>query len=198
MRMQMFLLGFLLIAISMAAGYAYCTYKSPLHNHHVFGRVERGYIGDDQVSLKIRMDTGAKTSSLSAHDIKIFTQNGQEFVSFIIEPERTQSIHRFELPLKRLVKIRKRQAEMQDDRDEEITDPNQAYDQRPVVLMPVCIGDQHQIIEVTLTDRSPLNYPMLLGRSAMRAFGVLIDPSVTFTQKKRCDHSKMAEQKELQ
>lgn len=196
MRMQMFLLGFLLIAISMAAGYAYCSYKSPTHNRHVFGRVERGYVSADQVSMKIRMDTGAKTSSLSAHDIKIFSKNGKEYVSFIIEPERTQSIHAFELPLKRLVKIRKRQAEMQGDSDEEITDPNQAYDQRPVVLMTVCIGEQHHEIEVTLTDRAPLNYPMLLGRSAMRTFGVLIDPSVTFTQKKRCDHSKIVEHKE--
>lgn len=196
MRMQMFLLGFLLIAISMAAGYAYCSYSSPMHERHVFGRVERGYLGEDQISLKIRMDTGAKTSSLSAHDIKIFTKDGEQFVSFIIEPERTQSIHRFELPLKRLVKIRKRQAEMQDEQEDENIDPHQAYDQRPVVLMPLCLGDQHQIIEVTLTDRSPLNYPMLLGRSAMRAFGVLIDPSVTFTQKKRCDHSNIVEHKE--
>lgn len=196
MRMQMFLLGFLLIAISMAAGYAYCTYNNPLYKHHVFGRVERGYISEDQVSMKIRMDTGAKTSSLSAHDIKIFTKDGQEYVSFIIEPERTQTIHRFELPLKRMVKIRKRQTEMLSEQEVEALDPNQAYDQRPVVLMPLCIGEQHHMIEVTLTDRAPLNYPMLLGRSAMRAFGVLINPSVTFTQKKRCDHSKNTEYKE--
>lgn len=186
MRMYMFLLCFLLIGISMAAGYAFSTYISPLHNHKIFGRVESGYLGDEYIKLKIRMDTGAKTSSLSAHDIEIFTKEGQQYVRFIIEPERTKKIHRFELPLKRMVKIRKRQAEMFDEQEGEITDDDQAYEQRPVVLMPLCLGNQQIMIEVTLTDRSFLNYPMLLGRSAMRAFGILIDPSKTFTQKATC------------
>ncbi|MBK6657400.1 MAG: ATP-dependent zinc protease [Proteobacteria bacterium] len=51
---------------------------------------------------------------------------------------------------------------------------------RPVVLIGVCLGDQAFVTPVTLTDRSRFNYPLLLGRSALRE-RALLDVSRTYS-----------------
>lgn len=41
-------------------------------------------------------------------------------------------------------------------------------EQRPVVELPFMIGDHRQSAEFTLTDRSHLKYPVLIGRNVLR------------------------------
>ncbi len=173
----------LLTLLALLAGFYINAFIGPQHDRKVLGRVEAGYIlkhiDEEQVKLNIRMDTGALTSSLSAHDIKLIKKDGKRWVRFVIEPERTGGkIYQFELPLKRMVKIRKRASEMSED--------DSLFDRRPVVEMHVCLGHETRLIEVSLTDRSNFAYPMLLGRSAMETFNVLIDPTLVFTTKPIC------------
>ena len=40
-------------------------------------------------AVKAKVDTGAKTSSLHAYDIKVFTEDGQKFVRFKIHHRAT-------------------------------------------------------------------------------------------------------------
>jgi hypothetical protein len=143
----------------------------------ILGRVEKGLISEHCIPMQIRMDTGAKTSSLSAQDIKLITKDNQEWVQFTLDPEHSATAHQFELPIARLVKIRKRKSETEDS----------AFENRPVVLMPVTIGSQTQVIQVNLADRSQFNYGMLMGRAAMLQFGVMIDPNLVFTVKPVCE-----------
>jgi len=142
----------------------------------ILGRVEKGLISEHCIPMQIRMDTGAKTSSISAKDIKLITKDNQEWVQFTLDPEHSATSHPFELPIARLVKIRKRKSETQES----------SFERRPVVLMPVTIGSQTQIIQVNLADRSEFNYGMLMGRTAMLQFGVMIDPNLVFTVKSVC------------
>lgn len=147
---------------------------------NIVGRVETGKLMDQNVTLSVKMDTGAQTSSLSAHDIKIFEKEGREWVSFVIDNTHVAMDHRFEYPLKRMVRIKKRQSEI---------NSKEPYERRPVVEMAFCLGNEQHLIEINLNDRSNFIYPMLLGRSAMEQFAILIDPSASFTAKPTCENA---------
>jgi hypothetical protein len=163
--------------LSGLLGFSLGGVKAKPDTPEILGRVEKGLISEHCIPMQIRMDTGAKTSSISAQDIKLITKDNQEWVQFTLDPEHSPTAHQFELPIARLVKIRKRKLEMQES----------PFERRPVVLMPVTIGSQTQIIQVNLADRSEFNYGMLMGRTAMLQFGVMIDPNLVFTVKSVCE-----------
>lgn len=167
--------------LTAAGGYAYKSITMP-KPPYIMGHVENVLIGENKLAFKARLDTGAKTASLSAHDIQTFKKNGKTWVRFIIDTTRTQEIHQFEYPLKRRIKIRKRQAELVEVNGE--IDP---FEHRLVVQMPVCLGAETKAIEVSLTDRKDFNYPVLLGRKAMEAFNIVIDPGESFMHKPKCN-----------
>jgi hypothetical protein len=150
---------------------------------NIVGRVENGRLMDQNIELKVKMDTGAQTSSLSAHDIKIFTkEDNEEWVSFTIDNTHIEKEYHLEYPLKRMVRIKSRQAES--------SKTGNTYERRPVIEMEFCLNNEIELIEVNLNDRSNFLYPMLLGRSAMEQFAILIDPSASFTAKPVCEAPK--------
>lgn len=151
------------------------------------GRVETGLIGKDCIPMHVKMDTGAKTSSVSAHNIKISEKKGKKWVTFVLDPDRTPALYRLELPLTRMVKIRKRAAETKNGEAAE------AFERRPVVKLPLTLGTQTHEIEVSLADRSYFNYGMILGRSAMHQFNAVIDPKLSYSQKSICPIEKNSE-----
>jgi hypothetical protein len=51
--------------------------------------------------------------------------------------------------------------------------------------MQVCVAGRVLDIEVSLTDRSEFNYPLLLGRSALASFA-LVDSGETFLGTAEC------------
>ncbi len=133
----------------------------------IVGVVETCTLPDLSVSnLQIRVDTGAKTSSLHADDIKRFTKAGKPWVRFNIHPD----VYNVE----RIVEC---SAKLHDIRS--IKSSNGVAEERYVIKTSLQLGDQSWPIELTLTDRSDMSYLMLLGREGMGA-RVLVDPSETF------------------
>lgn len=51
----------------------------------VFGWVEEGVLMPEKISVKIKMDTGALTSSLDAKDLAPFKKNGDQWVRFSVK-----------------------------------------------------------------------------------------------------------------
>ncbi|MGA2655152.1 MAG: ATP-dependent zinc protease [Gammaproteobacteria bacterium] len=145
---------------------------------NIMGRAETGKLMDQNVELEVKMDTGALTASLSAQNIKVFKKDGQDWVSFTLNDIHFKTPHHYEYPLKRTVSIKKRQAE--------VKSSGADFESRPVVAMDLCLGDEIKRIDVSLADRSNFKYPMLLGRTAMEQFGVLIDPMAINTVKPTC------------
>ena len=76
----------------------------------------------------------------------------------------------------RIAEIKKR-AEESDAEAQEV-----AYSQRPVIEMPICLGEEERTIEVNLTDRSTFSYPLLIGASAMRDLGAAVNPAERYTR----------------
>lgn len=105
--------------------------------------------------IKVKVDTGAKTSSLHAFDIKSFDKDGVSYVSFKTCPYKRHP--------KQVVKC---EQEIIDYR--KITSSNGQTQLRYVIRTPITIGDKTWDICITLADRKKMRYKMLLGREAMK------------------------------
>lgn len=146
----------------------------------IYGLNEQVYIADIDMNMSAKLDTGAKTASLSARDIKRFKRDGQPWVRFYLALDEAHE-RAFELPLARISKIKRRSGDYDPEEDK-------SYTPRPVVKMAVCMGKTLRTIEVNLTDRSTFQYPFLLGSNALKKFNALIDPSLKYSVgEPRCD-----------
>lgn len=134
----------------------------------ILGEKEWVYVPGLEEAFRSRVDTGATTSSISAVDIVDFERDGKDWVKFKIEHDGIHS-KEIALPVERWVKIRQSSAE--------------GTQRRPVVLAWIQIGDLKEKTEFTLTDRTHLSYPMLLGRSFFKDVAV-VDVSRKYVQDK--------------
>ncbi|ADE16795.1 protein of unknown function DUF785 [Nitrosococcus halophilus Nc 4] len=124
---------------------------------------------------KVKMDTGALSSSLHATDLEYFQRNGDEWVRFTIKIEDQRGKEEwvqqaFERPVYRFVKI---------------ISSNGDGNRRPSVLMKLCLGGEIYEEQFTLNDRSDLTYPILFGRRTIEHLG-FIDVTRTFTTRPHC------------
>jgi hypothetical protein len=138
----------------------------------VYGLNEYAELTDIDLQVAAKLDTGAKTASLSARDIKHFKRDGESWVRFYLAIDDAHA-HPIERPLARLSKIKRRA----DDRD---ADDEKKYTARPVISLNVCMGGALRTIEVNLTDRSAFQYPLLIGSEALKRFDALVDPSLKY------------------
>jgi ribosomal protein S6--L-glutamate ligase len=114
-------------------------------------------------AIKAKMDTGAKTSAIHAFDIKPFKHHGTLHVSFALCPlQANQHV------------VRVCSAEVVDQRW--IMSSNGHKENRYVIQTPISLADKTWNIELTLSDRDPLKFRLLLGRTAL-AERLVIDPS---------------------
>lgn len=117
-------------------------------------------------NIEVRVDTGAKTSSLHVDNLKNITEGGKPWVTFDIHPDSHN--------VDDVIKCRHLLYDVRN-----IKSSNGASEKRYVIKTKLTLGDKTWPIEITLTDRSDMSYLMLLGRQGMSDF-VLVDPSKTF------------------
>ncbi|AHE97311.1 hypothetical protein THITH_02405 [Thioalkalivibrio paradoxus ARh 1] len=138
----------------------------------IHGWVERIQILPEGIPLKTKMDTGATTSSLNALNKEKFERDGERWIAFdIIDPEDPDGKVRIERRITRFVRIIRHDGEHQ---------------RRPVVSVGLCMGTHYREEEMSLIDRTELNYQALVGRNHMKGI-ILVDPAATFIQPPRCD-----------
>lgn len=141
-------------------------------NKMIYGYVEKATLIDKGMVLSAKLDTGAKSASLSAIDISEIEIKGKSYLRFKV-PGKTEVVE-FTSEYIGKVKIKVRAGENGS------ATSNNAPIKRPVVLMNIKIGDKVRKIPVNLTNRKRFNYPLLLGRDAIIAFDGLVDPSHAF------------------
>lgn len=116
--------------------------------------------------IKAKIDSGARTSSIHAFDVRVFTERGAPHVAFVIRPHQ-----RFRLPTVDCV------AEIKDRRKVRSSSGHQ--EERYVIETTVDLAGLTWPIELTLADRDEMGFRMLLGREAIRN-RFLIDPNRSF------------------
>ncbi|GLT09966.1 30S ribosomal protein S6--L-glutamate ligase [Sulfitobacter porphyrae] len=105
-------------------------------------------------AIKAKVDTGARTSALHAHDIETFGSAAKPKVRFNVHP----------IPGREDISITC-SAPLIDRR--EVTSSNGESEQRLVIASTLEVGGQSWPIEITLTNRAGLTSRMLLGRQAL-------------------------------
>jgi len=129
----------------------------------------REWVGLPQLglpSIKAKVDTGARTSTLHAFEVKPFVKNGSDKVEFKIHPQQRNT--------ERVIVC---VADIVDERP--VTDSGGHREQRWVISTPMNIGPYTWPIEITLTSRDSMMFRMLLGRTAMRGLAV-VNPAQSY------------------
>ncbi len=134
----------------------------------ILGQNEWVYFPGLEDSFKARIDSGATTSSVSAVDIVPFERDGNDWVKFKILHDGINS-DEIALPVQRWAKIKQSN--------------NDNAEKRAVVLAWIQVGDVKEKTEFTLTDRTHLEFPILLGRSFFKDIAI-VDVSQKYVQDK--------------
>ena len=117
-------------------------------------------------AIKVKVDSGAKTSALHAFYTEKYRLDSVDMVKFLIHP--IQRNYTFQLEC---------HAPVIDCR--EISDSGGHKEMRYVIETKIVIGACHWPIELTLTNRDTMRFRMLLGRRAMEARAI-IDPGASY------------------
>lgn len=121
-------------------------------------------------AIKAKVDTGARTSALHAHNIEPFGPAGAPLVRFTVNPIAGKT----EVEVNCSAPIVDRR---------EVTSSNGERESRYVILTHASIGTRTWPIEITLTNRETMSYRMLLGRQAIQD-DMFVDPAASFRQPK--------------
>lgn len=127
--------------------------------------------GSKMRKIKAKVDTGARTSSIHAEDIRRFRRGSKRFIEFYVCP----------LPRSGRGRVKVTASFIEDRNVRSSTGESQ---KRPVVKMVLKIG--HKIIhtEVTLAGRDRMAFPMLIGRQALKG-NFIVDVSKSFHAKEK-------------
>ena len=120
-------------------------------------------------SIKAKIDTGAKTSSLHAFNIETFYIEDVEYVRFDIHPLQKNSKI-----------VRTCTAKIIDHRY--VSDSSGKKEKRYVIESLLTIGETNIVIELTLANRDSMTFRMLLGREAIMQAKMIVDISKSFVQ----------------
>jgi len=123
-------------------------------------------------AIKIKVDTGARTSALHTYKMETFGRGGREWIRFWIHPlkRRTDVEIVCEAPVldRRVVR-----------------DSGGHSENRFVINTPIRIGPHEWDIELTLTRREDMLFRMLLGRRAIAEGDFFVDPKASYLHGRR-------------
>ena len=130
----------------------------------VIGWKENAALPDLSVKNVIaKIDTGANLASIDAADIKIVTRDKVKYVKFKVM-KRNNTVRKTSAPLEGYKRIKS---------------SNGDVEKRPYIKTTLLMDGISKKIELTLTDRGPMDYTMLIGRKALgKRWDV--NPSISF------------------
>ena len=122
-------------------------------------------------TIKAKVDTGARTSSLHAFNLQEFRRDGRDMVRFEVHPEQKSTRHASLVE----ARLHDRRTVKSSTGDTQV---------RPVIRTRIEILDRCWEVELTLTARDEMGFRMLLGRQAIRG-RFAVDPGTSFLNGRR-------------
>lgn len=122
----------------------------------VIGRTELVDIPEWELyELTAKVDTGAYTSSLHCHHIQPVKKDDKQFVRFkLLDPSHDiYNDKSFELPVYKTKKVKS---------------SNGQIEERFIVKTNILLAGEEITAQFSLTDRSEMRYPLLIGRKLLR------------------------------
>ena len=139
----------------------YKSYKKPL-----IGEIENIYLPELKLILKARIDTGATSTSIDARNIVAFERDGAKWVRFEIigADEKPITVKK---PIQKIISIKQHKGKAE---------------KRFVIKMRLNITNLSIYGDVSLTDRSKYNFPVLIGRNFLQG-NAIVDVSSKYTNR---------------
>lgn len=106
-------------------------------------------------TIKVKVDTGARSSSLHAFDVKEFERKGKTWVRFKVHPVQRKNLSIIET-----------EAEVIEYRS--VRSSSGKASRRPVIVTRIVLLGVTWEVELTLANRDEMGFRMLLGREAFR------------------------------
>lgn len=105
--------------------------------------------------IKVKVDSGARSSSLHAVDLRLFDRNGVKWATFKIYPVQRSRVDMVEVEA-RILEFRS------------VKSSSGLAQMRPVIVTDVALLGTIWPVELTLASRDNMGFRMLLGREAFR------------------------------
>lgn len=139
---------------------AHLNAKKPKPELSIVGWMEHIALPELGLSdIKAKFDTGARTSALHATDIETFMRDGSEWVRFNVQISNDTPQRQLEAPV-------------YDTRH--IKNTSGVPQERIVIRTPIVIAGRRWPITVSLTDRSNMRLPMIVGRTALKKQNIAV------------------------
>jgi len=133
----------------------------------VLGEIETVLVDPPGFAYPARIDSGAEGTSMHAINIVQFERDGERWIRFDLQDPQTKKLKTLERKKAGRVRVKK---------------VDSTLERRVVVLMKLSIGKLSQQLEVSLTNRSHFEFPVLIGRNFLRDAAV-VDVSQSNTAK---------------
>lgn len=127
----------------------------------------------DVPGIKVKVDTGARSSALHTANYEVYETPEGERVRFILHPIKGRSIER---ECDAAVLCRK-----------DVKDSGGHGEWRPFIRTTATIGMFSWPIDISLTNREGMRFRMLLGRQALKGFFV-VDPQFSYLMSRNLVH----------
>ena len=127
-------------------------FKTIIDKKILIGRLEKIHLPELSLyNLDAKIDTGAYTSSLHCHHINTYKNNELTLVRFfVLDPDHPEYENRpFEIPVHKIKSVKS---------------SNGISEERVVIKQKVEIAGKSYTIDLSLTNRVEMKYPLLLGR----------------------------------
>lgn len=127
----------------------------------------REYVGLPDLgvsSMRAKIDTGARTSALHAAGIERFERDGIDWVRFSPLTGRKGEL-RCEAPL-----VQHRH----------IKNTGGSSEERPIIETTLVLGRYRWLIEVSLTNRDNMEFDLIVGRTAVRRYRMVVNPGRSY------------------
>ncbi|MCG2589791.1 ATP-dependent zinc protease family protein [Rhodohalobacter sulfatireducens] len=122
----------------------------------IIGRIEKIDLPNLSLyKLDAKIDTGAYTSSLHCHDIEQFVKEGKNWVKFyVLDPDHPEYEEtQFKCAIHKVKKVKS---------------SNGQIEERVIIKQQSQFDKDNRTIELSLTDRSVMKYPVLIGRKFLK------------------------------
>lgn len=116
--------------------------------------------------IKAKIDTGARSSALHAHEMRYVRKGGRRYVRFKVFPDQKDD--------RAFIEVRAPWVE-----ERTVRSSSGVQSVRPVVRTELELGGERWPVEITLTRRDAMGFRLLLGRTALRR-RCLVDPGASF------------------
>ena len=117
-------------------------------------------------NIKVKVDTGARSSAIHVFGLKEFEKDGKTWVRFNVHPQQRKTDKTIQCSAE-VLEYRK------------IRSSSGVAARRPVIETTIRILDEEFKVELTLANRDQMGFRMLLGRQAIRQ-RFIVDPAGSY------------------